>query len=139
MVSFHRHESAFERLVIMAHEDTHLHAITRDTVMVNKGKGDWAAASPQVIPRKRWDEYQRLFEELNLPTGIVIDGQNVDFRLDDYSVLNGDSCKGIEYSAEPLPTCTTELSTCRPTKKGLIGHTVNRVIKTNWYLYLHYN
>ena len=138
---FYHHEASFERLVTMADEDRNLHAITRDSVMIKSGKGDWAVMSPHAISVTRWEEYQKLFKELNLPVGIVKSGQDVDFRIDNYSMLNGDSSKGFYYSPESPPgACTTELSACASKQRiGPAGLTVNRMIKPRWYLYLHYN
>jgi hypothetical protein len=75
-----------------------------------------------------------------LPVGIVNEGQEVDFRFDNYSVLNGDSCKGFTYSLKSLPSCSTELSKCLSAEGiGPNGRLVNRLIKPHWYLYLFYN
>ncbi|MGI9074483.1 MAG: hypothetical protein ACR2JB_24925 [Bryobacteraceae bacterium] len=124
----------------MAHEDAHIHAVTKDSVMLKNGENNWTVASPHVIPQRRWDEYQKLFKELRLPVGFARDEQDIDFRFDNYSMSNGDSCKGFTYSPKPLPTCSTELSNCVAAKGiGPNGTLVNRLIKPHWYLYLFYN
>src|SRR5689334_4980726 len=98
--------------------------------------------SPKYATAGEPDSARERDDQLNLehPGGISKDGQNVDFRIDTYSIPNGDSCKELYYSVKPLPSCSTELSKCLvPDGNGSTGRTANKLIKPHWYLYLHYN
>jgi hypothetical protein len=136
---FLAHRVDFEKLVVMANEDSHLTRIASDFTWL-----DDEVAWPRKnvgISEKRWNNYKQMFREVGDSEGIA-KGNNparIMFPIFTVGSVPSGAEKGLVYSQAPLSPVLKSLDS-KPPEKYWDGpdrsHVlVYRLISDHWYIY----
>jgi len=143
--NFLEREKEFENLLADVRADSKLEMIsTRDvrysgrSVFNVKDASDVEAVG---LSAEEWRSYMRQLNSLGV-VQVNQGEQRVTLRVDEPSLLNGDSFKGYEYSVERLSSLGTSLDEYKLSatdKNSTGGYQVFKPLKANWYIFLYVN
>jgi hypothetical protein len=132
---FLAHRADFERLVMMANEDSHLDRIAPNFI----GPGDGFAKRKDVgITEERWNEYRQLFQATGVSQGLHkdIDPNRIFFPIVSRGLVPTGSAKGLVYSQTPLSPLLKSLDEQPPKELYERDHVlVYEQIEDHWYIY----
>jgi hypothetical protein len=135
---FEAHETEFESLRAEVDADSQL----TGGLHLNVLKGDLSSIERAGLPRERWNHYQDQLRRLGL-CAVTKGGREIEFRVDQASISNGDSYKGFMYWREQPSHVHASLDDYRISKVSETDGTefgvVLKPLKGNWYLYLFVN
>lgn len=129
----------FERLVVMANEDTHLTRIAPDFTWLDD---DVAWPRNNVgISEQRWNDYRQFFQRVGASEGIIkyTDPPLILFPISSMGLVPSGVEKGLAYSQAPLDPVLKSLDE-RPPDKYWKGPDRSHVlaykqIDNHWYIY----
>lgn len=136
---FLAHRVDFEKLVVMANEDSHLTRIASDFTWLDD---DVAWPRKNVgFTEQRWNDYRQMFQKVGDSEGIV-KGNNparIMFPIFTVGLVPSGAAKGLVYSQEPLSPVLKSLDK-RPPEKFWDGPDRSHVlvykpIEDHWYIY----
>lgn len=120
----------------MANEDAHLTRIALDFTWLDD---DVAWPRKNVgISAERWDDYRKLFRQVDDADGIVknIDPPRILFPIISAGLVPAGYTKGIVYSPEPLSPLLKSLDKKPPDQLWKGSHVlVYKLIEDHWYIY----
>ena len=139
---FRSNEAQFKMLVQKFQEDKKLRMIGLDAASYSgrllQGEKELLRLESAGFTKMAWNNYQDHFRQLSLVRILKADSA-IELRVDEQSILNGNSSKGYWYGQVP-PSARLEasLNNYRLSRQtGRVGGTmVVRKISTDWYLYL---
>jgi hypothetical protein len=123
-------ESDFKALVVMSQEDYANSGVTRISVSFTRLKDNWAwprSASQLGFSESRWNEYRRLFRQLNLPDGLDTQGPENEMIMFEFwgaGLADNSRSRGVLYSIHAV----------RPDSSASSRFLV-RPLRDNWYIY----
>lgn len=139
--TFRAREGSFNRLKKMVEEDSHVVRIAHDFTWLDNNL-NWPRPDSELgFSVQRWDEYRRIFREINLEEGVVwysTPGGPVLLLASVRGRLSGGSEKGYAFSTQPLAPLFESLDHADQEikKKNLpLTAPVYKRINDNWYLY----
>ena len=143
---FQTHQAKFETLLADVQEDPLLTSIQRSGAIyagrtVNLRANDTAEIERLGLTKERWVRYQKRLGDLGL-YGVIKGPSMVEFRVDNGSLYNGDSYKGLEYILTPPHHLRASLDGYRISDedKDQFGDiAVYTSLTGKWYLYLFVN
>jgi hypothetical protein len=141
--NFLNHEGEFEALLSEVQADEKL-------MMINAHRARYAdrfvSAGDETervgLTRQRWARYQRQLQNLGLAQITKGLRGDVEFRVDQGSLFNGDSYKGYEYSPDAAEHPKASLDGYRISESDRDssgGYYVSKPLKGFWRLYLYVN
>ena len=136
---FLAHRVDFEKLVVMAQEDSHLTRIAPDFTWLDD---DVAWPRKNVgISEERWNDYRQAFRRVGDSEGIVKSNNptRIMFPISTVGLAPSGAAKGLVYSQEPLSPIMKSLDQ-RPPDKFWSGPDRSHVlaykpIEEHWYIY----
>ena len=144
---FHNHEKEFEELRSLSTRGGRIKMITARQIGTDERFIDLNGRLPNEVLRegqanlseREWRRFMNLMHNLPVHT-VFIDPPSHDvlFRIDNYSILNGDSEKGITYSESTPTPLVGKLDRFEPPphqKDRHGGFIAYKALKANWYLY----
>ena len=137
--TFVSHRADFERLVVMAKEDSHLPRIAPDFTWLDD---DVAWPRKNVgISEQRWSDYKQLFRKIGAPEGILnyTNPTVIMFPIVSTGSVPSGAEKGLAYSQGSLSPILKSLD-ARPPKKFWNGPDRDHMlaykpIENHWYIY----
>lgn len=142
---FREHEAAFEELLALVQADKTVEMIGLDQI---RHEGETvstaevlAAAGKDQVRIATWERCVRLLRMLGV-VQVFRGASAVSFKVDDGSILNGDSYKGYEYTSVPPGNVKASLDGYRmdPQDRTQLGtRTAYKALKGKWHLYLAIN
>lgn len=141
--NFIQHEAAFERLLNELKADTGLGMMAVDGFRYgdHMHAGEYPTVGDPGLSKGRWRIYQQQLRDLGL-VQVTKGGDDIEFRVDRGSMLNGDSYKGYVYTSKPPKHMRESLDGYRVMEQDKIpfgGYLVCRQLKGDWYLFLFVN
>ncbi len=138
-VTFSKHEKDFDRLIQMSKTDSKVIRIANTFTWLDDNVS-WPRPDSELgFSKERWDEYNRIFSELDLDAGLLQYPNAGVFYLIASSggLVTGGSAKGYAYSEHDLSPIYDSLD-------NFVGHNthgkpVYKKLTTNWYLYYESN
>jgi hypothetical protein len=133
---FVKQRADFERMAAMANEDVHLTRVAPDFTWL-----DDSVAWPREnvgISKDRWDEYRRLFRNVDASVGFWknIDPPRIFFPIVSAGLVPAGYTKGVVYSAVPLSPLLKSLDERPPEQYWERSHVlVYKPIDDHWYIY----
>ena len=136
---FFAHRAEFERLVVMANEDSHLTRIAPDFTWLDD---DVAWPRKNVgISEQRWNEYKQLFRKSGASEGFIKGASpaQIIFPIKSEGLVPSGFEKGLVYSKAPLSPILKSLDG-KPPREFWNGPDRSHVlvykpIENHWYIY----
>lgn len=131
--NFQRHEADFNKLLGMAADDARVVRITKDFTWLDNNMS-WPRPDSELgFSRERWDDYRKLFKELDLTSGINRrqDIANVVFLVasDEGAALRGTE-KGYAYSPKEPHSLVESLDRINVPVRNMVP--IYKRLKGNW-------
>jgi len=133
------HSADFERLVVMANEDSHLIRIASDFTWLDDDSS-WPRKDVG-ISEQRWNDYRQLFQSVGAMKGIAkgANPNRIIFPIMSVGLVPAGSEKGLVYSQAPLTPVLKSLDK-RPPDELWDGPDrshmlVYKPIENHWYIY----
>jgi hypothetical protein len=143
--NFLDHQVEFESLLSELEADEKMTMINTQEAKYGGRVVSGRASSQQMetagLTKERWAMYQRQLRALGVRQ-VNKGPQSVEFRVDEGSLLNGDSYKGYEYSPSKPAHPKSRLDGYRMSESDhddFGGYHVSRPLKGHWYIYLYIN
>ena len=138
--TYWRHEGEFELLVRHLQDNAGLNAIDRASYRYHNRvfRVDATKPSWEGLSRAEWDWYQEKMKRLGI-VRILKGNSEIELRVTEGALLNGDSTKGYLYSSRPQRNEKSSLDRYRISPEDKLrtgGYCALRRIATAWYLYL---
>jgi len=106
VADFHRHKADADRLIVMTTEDSHLERVANNWFM-DTSREMFEHAEPRRLSKDRWDEYRRLFRQLDLEAGINVEPAGVFFYRRTYGIEAHGYIRGFALLRKPPETVCT--------------------------------
>jgi hypothetical protein len=133
---FLRHRADFEKLLSMAQEDAHVVRVAPDFTWLDD---DFAWPRKNVgISAERWDEYRKLFRQVDVASGLRkdLDPPRIFFPVISEGLVPSGYEKGLVYSPTPLSPVLRSLDEKPPDQFWEGSHVlVYRPVGDHWYIY----
>ncbi len=131
---FYQHQADFDTLVTMSNQDEKVTRIAKSFTRLENSAAWPRPESELGFPKERWDEYRRLFKEIDSDTGInrQKDG-SVYITTYAFGLVTGGDQKGYAYLPNTPKNLVSSIDDSESSAESNIP--IYRHITDNWYLF----
>jgi len=133
IANFKQNRTVFDRLIMMSDTDSLVVRIANDFTGL-RDNSQWPRPISELgFSVQRWNDYRRLFAELNIKKGLVRADSVVYLTADGVGLVTGGEAKGYLYDPGPMHVSVPLLDTI--SRSSAAKGPVLRKLDEHWYIF----